>query len=139
VSRSALPIGKIPVDLLRRLLARFAEIRDPCVVVGPGIGLDAAVIRMDGRLLVAKTDPITFVSDEIGTYALLINANDLAAMRATPKWFLTTVLLPGRSTTASSIKSLFAQLHTVCRRLRVSLCGGHTEITDAVTRPVVIG
>ena len=136
---SALPVGKVPVDLLRGLLARVARTRDPRVLVGPGIGLDAAAIRLGGRVLVAKTDPITFVADEIGTYALLINANDLATMGATPKWFLATVLLPARATTASSVKRLFAQLHTICRRLRVSLCGGHSEITDAVTRPVVVG
>jgi hydrogenase maturation factor len=124
--------------LLRTLLARFTKIRDRRVVVGPGIGLDAAVIRIGGRVLVAKTDPITFVAEEIGTYALLVNANDLAAMGATPKWFLATVLLPAHSTT-SSVTSMFEQLNTTCRRLRVSLCGGHSEITDAVTRPVVVG
>lgn len=134
-----MPIGKVPVDLLRHLLARFAKSRDPCVVVGAGIGLDAAAIRIGSKVLVAKTDPITFVADEIGTYALLVNANDLATMGATPKWFLATVLLPARATTAASVNSLFAQLHTICRRLRVSLCGGHSEITDAVTRPVVVG
>jgi hydrogenase maturation factor len=94
---------------------------------------------LDGRLLIAKTDPITFVADEIGTFALLINANDLAAMGAMPKWFLATVLLPAHSTTAARVASLFAQLRAVCRRLKVSLCGGHTEITEAVTRPVIVG
>ncbi len=136
---SALPMGKLPVDLLRRLLARYAKVRDPRVIVGPGIGLDAAVIRLDKRTLVAKTDPITFVSDEIGAYALLINANDLAATGATPKWFLGTVLLPSRSATSSSVERLFTQLRTTCRRLGVTLCGGHSEVTDAVTRPVVVG
>ncbi len=136
---SVLPIGKIPVDLLRGLLARFTRSRDPRVVVGAGIGLDAAAIRIGSRVLVAKTDPITFVSEEIGTYALLINANDLATMGATPRWFLATVLLPPGRTTGSSVTKLFEQLGAVCRRFRVSLCGGHTEITDAVTRPVVVG
>lgn len=133
-----LPVGKVPVDLLRGLLARFGRDYDPSVVVGAGIGLDAAVIRLGRRLLVAKTDPITFVADEIGTYALLVNANDLAVMGATPKWFLAAVLLPSGST-SNSVKNLFAQLHAVCRRLNVSLCGGHTEITPAVTRPIVVG
>jgi hydrogenase maturation factor len=108
-------------------------------VVSAGIGLDAAAIRFGEKLLVAKTDPITFVTDEIGAYALLINANDLATMGATPEWFLATVLLPAHSTRASDVQSLFAQVHATCRRLRVSLCGGHSEVTDAVTRPVVVG
>jgi hydrogenase expression/formation protein HypE len=139
VNKVMLPLGKVPADLLRVLLARFATVKDSRVVVGPGIGLDAAAIRVGNRVLVAKTDPITFVADEIGTYALLINANDLATMGATPKWFLVTVLLPIHSTTRSSIMHLFQHLHRICRRLDVSLCGGHSEITDAVTRPVVVG
>ncbi|MEK6804892.1 MAG: AIR synthase-related protein [Nitrospirota bacterium] len=134
-----MPIGKVPVDLLRRLLGRLAKIHDPRVVVGAGIGLDAAVIRFGGSWLVAKTDPITFVADEIGTYAVVINANDLAATGATPKWFLATLLFPARSTTAGVVTKVFAQVQAMCRSMRITLCGGHTEITDTVTRPVVVG
>ncbi len=134
-----LPMGKVPVALLRSLLSRYAANRDPRVLVGAGIGLDAAVIRMGEQVLVAKTDPITFVADDIGAYALMINANDLAATGAQPKWFLTTILLPPHTTTAASVERLFGQLYGVCRRAGVTLCGGHTEITDAVTRPVVVG
>lgn len=36
-SSSALPIGKLPVSLLRTMLARLAKSRDPRLVVGPGI------------------------------------------------------------------------------------------------------
>lgn len=136
--RGVLPVGKVPVNLLRELLARFARTRDRSVVVGAGIGLDAAVIRLGRGLLVAKTDPITFVADDIGTYALLVNANDLAVTGATPKWFLATVLLPPGST-SGSVTRLLANLHAACRRLNVSLCGGHSEITEVVTRPVVVG
>jgi hydrogenase maturation factor len=82
--------------------------------------------------------PSPFVADEIGTYALVINANDLATMGATPKWFLATLLLPVRATT-TSVNTLFVQLHAICRCLHVSLCGGHSEVIDAVTRPVVVG
>ena len=31
------------------------------------------------------------------------------------------------------------ELESVCRRWSITLCGGHTEITDAVTRPVITG
>jgi hydrogenase maturation factor len=75
VNESTLPIGKLPLDLLRRLLRRLGETKNSRVLASAGIGLDAAAIRVGGTTLVAKTDPITFVSDEIGTYALLINTN----------------------------------------------------------------
>jgi hydrogenase expression/formation protein HypE len=137
-----LPTGKLSPTLLRRLLKRLGRSgpsRDSRLIVGPGIGLDAAAIDLGDRYLVAKTDPITFVADEIGVYALTINANDLATMGARPRWFLATLLLPAGSTTKTQISRIFSQLGAACRRLKVSLCGGHTEITDAVARPVVVG
>lgn len=133
-----LPLGKLPSALLRRLLAQSAGHRDRRVVVGPGIGLDAAAIDLGHEYLLAKTDPITLVGEEIGAYALTINANDLATMGATPRWFLASILFPA-GTTASSVARVFSQLDRACRRLQVSLCGGHTELTDAVTRAVVVG
>lgn len=108
-------------------------------MVGPGIGLDAAAVRIGRHTLALKTDPITFVADDIGTYALTINANDLATMGARPRWFLATMLLPSGVTTSAGVTRLFAQLRTTCRALGVALCGGHTEITDAVTRPIIVG
>ncbi|MDP2949421.1 MAG: hydrogenase expression protein, partial [Chloroflexota bacterium] len=62
-------IGKLPNELLARLLARIGPDVSGRVVVGPGVGEDAAVIDMGERLLVAKSDPITFASDLIGWYA----------------------------------------------------------------------
>lgn len=133
-----LGVGKVPVGLLRQLLARARSRHDPSVLVGPGIGLDAAAIRVGNPRLIVKSDPITFVSDEIGAYALAVNANDLATMGARPRWFLATVLLPA-GTGAAQVSRVFAQLSASCRRLGVALVGGHSEITTAVTRPVLAG
>lgn len=69
-----LPTGKLPADLLASLSNRVAH-ADPRIIVGPGIGQDAAVIDMGDQYLVAKTDPITFATDEIGWYAVNVNAN----------------------------------------------------------------
>nr|HID14563.1 hypothetical protein [Anaerolineae bacterium] len=53
------PLGKLPAAHLARLLARYAP-SDKRVILGPGIGRDAAVISFGDRYLVAKSDPITF-------------------------------------------------------------------------------
>jgi thiamine monophosphate kinase len=75
-------IGKLPVKALERLLKKN-KIKDHRVIVGPGIGEDAAVIDIPGpRYLIAKTDPITFAVDQIGWYAVHINANDIATKGA---------------------------------------------------------
>ena len=133
-----IPTGKLPPELLRELLAKYASC-DPRVVIGPGIGQDAAIIDMTDRYLVAKTDPVTFATDEIGWYAVHVNANDVACCGATPRWFLVTLLLPETSTTAEMAESIFAQIADACRELGVSLCGGHTEVTIGLDRPIVVG
>lgn len=134
----SIPIGKLPADLLRSLLDRYAT-PDPRVVVGPGIGEDAAIINMGDRYLVAKTDPITFATDDIGWYAVHVNANDIACCGATPRWFLATLLLPEGKTTGELAEKIFHQISGACRQLGVSLCGGHSEIAFGLDRPIVVG
>jgi HAD superfamily hydrolase (TIGR01509 family) len=133
-----LPAGKLPNDFLSELLARY-QITDPSVIVGPSVGEDTAAVTIDGEtVLVLKTDPITFATESIGRYAVLINANDLATAGAEAHWMLATILLPcGFS--RSQVRQIFVDLHEACQSQNITLCGGHTEITDAVTRPVVTG
>jgi hydrogenase expression/formation protein HypE len=132
------PLGKLPPNHLARLLARHAP-ADPRVVLGPGVGRDAAVIDFGDRYMVAKTDPITFASDEIGWYAVHINANDVACTGATPRWFLATLLLPESRTHPALVDTIFDQIASACHELDVALVGGHTEITYGLDRPVVVG
>ena len=73
------PVGKLPTEDLDRILQTYASGTDDRVLVGPGVGQDAAVISFGTQVLVAKTDPITFATDQIGWYAVHINANDIAA------------------------------------------------------------
>jgi hydrogenase maturation factor len=101
--------------------------------------MDAAVIDFHGRYLVAKTDPITFVSDDIGAYAIHVNANDIAVMGGTPRWFLAAILLPEGRSTVKSASAVFTQISRACRAVGVSLCGGHTEVTAGIERPIVVG
>ena len=129
--------GKLPLDVLSRMLGKV-EIRDPRVVLGPAPGEDAALIDMGDRLLVAKTDPITFATDLIGWYLVQINANDLAVMGATPRWLLVTLLLP-EGTTPETTEGIFDQLLEACKALDVTLVGGHTEITYELPRALAVG
>jgi len=133
-----MPIGKLPNQILASFLSRVPH-RDSRVLIGPGIGLDAAVIDTGGpRLLVAKSDPITFASDMIGWYAVHVNANDVACAGAMPLWFLATVLLP-EGAEPELAETIFNQLVGTCEALGIELVGGHTEITHGLDRPVVVG
>ena len=132
------PTGKLPMEDLSRLLSRYAR-NDPRIVITPGIGKDATVISFGDKYLVAKTDPITFAIDQIGWYAVHINANDVAAMGGIPRWFLATLLLPEGNTGPEEVEEIFSQVFTACEELGVILCGGHTEISHGIDRPIVVG
>ena len=136
---SRFSIGKLPLETLQRLLSQN-QIGDRRVIVGPGIGEDAAVIDTGGpRYLIAKTDPITFTADRIGWYAVHINANDIATKGAVPLWYLATLLLPEELTNENLAKQIFHDTLEACRSIGVTLIGGHTEVTAGLSRPIVVG
>ena len=130
-------LGKFPAELLARLLAKN-RMDDPRVLLGPRIGEDAAVLDMGDRLLVAKSDPITFATEAIGWYAVQVNANDVACTGATPQWFLATILVPERFSQAEA-EDVFDQIFNACDNLGVTLVGGHSEVTYGIDRPIVVG
>jgi hydrogenase maturation factor len=130
--------GKLPHDFLEELLETYTS-ADASVVSGPAVGIDATILRPDRDLLFAKTDPVTFVTDDLGYYVVNINANDLAAIGGEPKWFLVTLLFPSAVTDRREIESVFKGIREACDQLSVSFCGGHTEVTDAVKQVVASG
>ncbi len=132
-----LKAGKLPAPLLAKLLAR-TEHKDHRVLTGPGVGRDAALISFGATTLIAKTDPVTFVTDLIGWYAVQVNANDIAVSGGDPKWLLATVLLPVGSTPKLA-ETIFEQVSKAAGNLDVELVGGHTEVTIGVPRPIVVG
>ena len=130
-------IGKFPHSLLEKLLQK-PRVADPRVLLGPGLGEDAAVIDLGETLLIAKSDPITFATDRIGWYAVQVNANDIACMGGTPRWFLATLLVP-ESFTEDQAEEVFNQVLDACNAIDVTLIGGHSEVTYGIDRPIVSG
>ncbi len=135
-----LAAGKLPPTLLAELLAGLPT-QDAHLLLGPAVGEDAAVIDFapGERLLVAKSDPITFATDEIGHYAVHVCANDLAVTGATPRFYLPTLLLPAAGSDAGLARRIFAQIGAACADLGIVVAGGHSEVTPSVTQPVIAG
>ncbi len=132
-----LPPGKLPPGLLAELLSTRVPL-PPEVRLGPRVGEDACAIDVPAGTLVAATDPITLTGSEVGAHAVLINANDVAVMGVRPRWFLAVILLP-EATLADDVRALFAGMRGALEATEVALVGGHTEVTPAVSQPVVVG
>ena len=132
-----LPTGKLPAKLLEELLSSSPpEPRE--VLLGPRVGEDACALELPAGVLIAATDPITLTGSGVGAHAVVVNANDVAVMGARPRWFLATVLLPV-GTTEAEVRDLFRGTTRELARLGAALVGGHTEVTRAVTQPLVVG
>ena len=130
--------GKWPAADLARLLKKYAARASRDVRVGPAVGEDAAVVRLGGADLVVTTDPVTFATDAIGWYAVTVNANDVAACGARPRFFVAAALLPVDAGPRDA-EAIFAGIAAACERLGVLLVGGHTERTAGLARPIVCG
>lgn len=135
----SLPVGKLPYELMASLLAQV-PCPDPRVLVGPGPGMDCAVVDAGGdRLLVFKSDPITFVADDVGEYLVRINTNDIATTAAEPSWLLLTLLLPEGQTPPERARAINEQVFEACRQAGIAVIGGHTEVTHGLDRPIAVG
>lgn len=137
MTSDVLPTGKLPVRILDRLLGDIGPLPSE-LLIGPAVGEDACAIALSTGVLVAATDPITLTSRSTGRHAVIVNANDIAATGVRPRWFQTAVLLPP-GTTGAEVEGLFTEIRSALAEVGASLVGGHSEITPAVTQPVVVG
>ncbi|MGQ9648119.1 MAG: AIR synthase family protein [Thermodesulfobacteriota bacterium] len=139
--RKTFQSGKLDIDVLKRLLQKYS-ILDSQVVIGPKIGEDAAVVDLgqdSDYYWVITSDPITFTTEEMGYYGVVVNVNDIATRGATPKWFFVTLLFPEDQTDLELVEKIFRQIHQACQRFGVSFVGGHTEITPGIGRMILSG
>jgi hydrogenase maturation factor len=135
------PPGKIPMDVLRTIVFEHLGVQNPRLLLGAGIGEDAAIIKMNGKVIVITTDPITGSLESIGWLSVHINANDIATCGAIPLWYLTTILLPEKSDDDHKmiLDQITSQIDAAARELNITVAGGHTEITPGINRPLIVG
>ena len=129
--------GKLPAGLLAELLTVGAA-PAPEVLVGPAVGEDACALQLPAGVLVVATDPITLTDRQLGSYSVVVNANDVAVMGVRPRWFLAVVLLPP-GTCEQAVRDLFDEMSAALAEVGAVLVGGHTEVTATVRQPVVVG
>lgn len=129
--------GKVPENVLQRSVLNQIKKRRAEVLVGPSIGEDCSVLQVEkDDLIVISTDPITGTSNEIGTLAVHITANDIASSGAELIGIMLNILLPVESE-ESELKTIMVDIEKVCKELDIEVMGGHTEVTPAVNQIIV--
>ncbi|MDD3921230.1 MAG: AIR synthase family protein [Eubacteriales bacterium] len=126
-------LGKLDNDTLERcILKKFTHVRQEVLSL-PMIGQDCASVDLGGDIAVLSCDPITSATRHIGTLSVHINCNDAAAAGAEPVGLLVTLLAPPTAT-LEEIETIANELAEAARNANVDILGGHTEVTDSVTR-----
>ncbi|SEU25081.1 thiamine-phosphate kinase [Stigmatella erecta] len=115
-------------SFIERFLSAFPRARVP---LGPGD--DCAVLPPYRGQMCVTTDAVVedvhftrahFSPEDIGHKALAVNLSDLAAMGATPRWFVCAVALP-RDFPGRELSRLARGMAALARAHRVALVGGN--------------
>ncbi|MDY3868170.1 MAG: AIR synthase-related protein [Pyramidobacter sp.] len=132
-------IGKLPPTVLEKQILKYCGAHRPEVLIGPGVGEDAALIDWPrGKLLAVSSDPIVGAEIGAGRYLVHVNANDIACKGGDPAYLVVTLIIP-KEYGREFASQVMAEAHEACLSINVSIIGGHTEITDRYAKPVIMG
>ena len=136
-------IGKLSPEKMESLIGSSFGKKSNDVIVGPGAGLDAAVIRLaDGRVMAVAEDPIFpapgLPLETFGWFTVHIGASDIAVTGIKPQFMTYTLLLPP-SFSEEDTKIIIDSISKTAEELGITIAGGHTGWYGAVTVPTVGG
>ena len=127
---------KLQPEILAQHVLNFTGSHRDDLLIGGGLGEDAALMRVPDGLLVAASDPVTGAEKGAGRLLVHINANDVACKGADPSWLIVTLIVP-ESLGIKFIAQTMKEIHETCCLLGTAIAGGHTEITDKYPQPVL--
>lgn len=136
-------VGKLSPARTAELLA--GSYGAPCkdLIVGPGPGLDAAVLDMgDGRVMAVAEDPIFpapgLPLEIMGQFTVHIGASDVAVTGVRPTHMTYTLLLQP-DCSEEDARTIVRSISKTAEELGISIVGGHTGWYGAVNMPIVGG
>ncbi|AEV68093.1 AIR synthase family protein [Acetivibrio clariflavus] len=130
-------IGKIPNSVLKEIVLDKIKGSRKEVLLRPKVGEDCCAVDFENKVCVLSSDPITGAENEIGRLAVHISCNDVASCGAEPLGLIVTILVPPTAT-QKDLELVMSQISETANSLNVDIIGGHTEVTGAVNRFVII-
>lgn len=129
--------GKLPEAVLRRSVLRLIHRKNSDIQKGPAVGNDCAALLVNqGELCVLSSDPMAGDAGQIGRAAVITALNNLAASGAAPSCVMLSLCLPV-DTEEEELRQIIRDADEAALEEGAEIAGGHTEVTDAVTVPVL--
>ena len=129
-------IGKLPNEILEKIVISNIKTKRKEILVGAAIGKDSAIVDFGEEVCVMSTDPITGATKDLGSLAVHVSCNDVATSGAEPLGVLLTILAPPE-TAIEDIENIMIDASKAAEEINIEIMGGHTEITDGVNRIII--
>lgn len=135
-------IGKVNDDFFKKAILPCTGAFSENVVIGPRMGVDAAVLKVADTYMAIAEDPIfpgpTTSPEDFGWITVHIGASDVAVMGLKPEYMTYSLLLPPE-TTEEYIAGLVGSISRCACQLGITIVGGHTGYYGAVNVPTIGG
>jgi hydrogenase expression/formation protein HypE len=129
-NRINFPLGKVGSEFLRKVVLKNLGAKSKDVITGPGMGIDNTVIRLNKKeVLILTSDPLSYIP-QVGpenSAWLTINllASDYTTSGNSPQYAVFDFNLPVHLDN-ESLSVYLKHLSEECRKLGISIVGGHT-------------
>ena len=139
----SLRLGKAGRNILESVIYRSLGASRSQIIIGPSFGVDNSIVRLSGgRVLAATTDPLSYIPS-LGPKAsawlsVHLLASDLTTSGFSPQFGLFDFNLPPTLRDASFAK-YWRSFHQECKRLGLSIIGGHTGRYPGIDYTIVGG
>ena len=123
-------IGKLPIDLIQKIVYPKLGANRPEVLVGPGHGRDNAVVQLGcNQVLVTTADPLSVIPalglKDSAYISVHLIASDLVTCGFPPQFFMVNLNLPPQMRN-EEFEEYWSGINVECTKLGVAIIGGHT-------------
>ncbi len=123
--------GKISETVLKRSVLKKLEKNREEVIQGPGLGVDAAVLKTKEECLLFSAECISEKVEDACFYGMNRALNNLACAGAKPVGILLNILMDP-DISEEMLQKFMERASGLCSRYKIDILGGHTQVTDRV-------
>lgn len=129
-------IGKVSENVLKRSVLKQIKTKRNEAVNGAGIGEDCAVLAFENQNTAITTQVLVIGNGRGVRHAVMRAVNGLAAGGAEPVGITAAFLFP-EEVEEPEIRAWMQEAEAICAELSIQILGGHTEVTETVSKPVL--
>lgn len=120
--------------LVRSVFKMLGQKREDAA--GPAVGRGVSALKSEAETQVFSCAPVLVRDTEDAVLAVCRVCNSVAAAGASAKGLLVSLMLP-EAMEEKELKELMRAVDGACERYGTAVIGGHTEVTDGVSYPVL--